>query len=178
MIEPGHQIQLRAPETEPRSAILEAMLFAAGEPVEIRDLMNVLQWSLEETRQAIDELENELAGAGRGLALQRHAESVQLVSAPRFGLMIHRLLIRERTVRLSSAALETLAIIAYQQPVTRAEIESLRGVDSSGVLQTLIARELVERPGRRAAPGNPHEYVTTTAFLRHFGIRSLEDLGG
>jgi segregation and condensation protein B len=82
----------------------------------------------------------------------------------------------ERTVKLSSAALETLALVAYRQPVTRSEIEAIRGVDSSGVLATLVARELVEPLGRRSTPGNPVEYGTTPAFLQFFGLTSLDEL--
>jgi segregation and condensation protein B len=82
----------------------------------------------------------------------------------------------ERTVKLSSAALETLALVAYRQPVTRSEIEAVRGVDSSGVLATLVARELVEARGRRSTPGNPVEYGTTPGFLQFFGLTSLDEL--
>ena len=108
--------------------------------------------------------------------MTRHEKTAQLSTAPRFGPLITRLLSVERTVRISEAALETLAIVAYRQPITRAEIEAVRGVDSSGVLSTLVARDLVRIRGRRATPGNPHEYTTTDEFLRHFGITSLDEL--
>jgi segregation and condensation protein B len=82
----------------------------------------------------------------------------------------------ERSAKLSNAALETLALVAYRQPITRVEIESIRGVDSTGVVSTLIARELIEPRGRRATPGNPVEYGTTPQFLQFFGLASLADL--
>jgi segregation and condensation protein B len=102
---------------------------------------------------------------------------VQLVTAPRFGALIERFLAVERKVRFSEAALETLAIIAYRQPITRAEIEAIRGVDCSGVLATLVAREMIEISGRRNSVGNPLLYATTDAFMRQFGIETLQQLG-
>jgi segregation and condensation protein B len=127
-------------------------------------------------RNGIETLDRHLRDTGRGVVVQRSGDSVQLVSAPRFGQPVARLLGMERTVKLSSAALETLALVAYRQPVTRSEIEAIRGVDSSGVLATLVARELVEPLGRRSTPGNPVEYGTTPAFLQFFGLTSLDEL--
>ena len=99
-----------------------------------------------------------------------------MATAPRFAGYVRRFLRLERETRLSAAALEALAIVAYQQPVTRTEIEAIRGVDCAGVLATLHARSLVEAVGRLSTPGNPIQYGTTPEFLRHFGLRSLADL--
>lgn len=159
-----------------RAAVLEAMLFARGEAEDTSVLASVLGWTPAAVERALDELERSLRDEGRGIMLQRSGNHVQLVSAPRFGTLIERLLMVERTVRLSPAALETLSIIAYRQPVTRPEIEAVRGVDCSGVLSNLLARELVEITGRRPTLGNPREYATTPAFLSFFGLGSLDDL--
>ncbi len=108
--------------------------------------------------------------------MQRHRDHVQLATAPRFASHIRRFLGLEREARLSSAALETVAIVAYQQPVTRSTIEAVRGVDSTGVLATLLSRGLIETGGRADSPGMPYQYVTTPAFLQHFGLSTIEDL--
>jgi segregation and condensation protein B len=108
--------------------------------------------------------------------VQRHGETVQLSTAPRFAEHVRRFLGIERQARLSAAALESLAIVAYRQPVTRSEIEAVRGVDSTGVLATLLQRELIECIGRQEGPGNPMLYATTSAFLMHFGLQSLAEL--
>jgi segregation and condensation protein B len=159
-----------------RAAMLEALLFARGEAEEIVVLAGVLGWSTAAVERALAELDCQLREDGRGIMLQRNGNQAQLVSAPRFGALVERLLLVERTVRLSPAALETLSIIAYRQPVTRPEIEAVRGVDCSGVLSNLLARDLIEVSGRRATIGNPREYVTTSAFLSYFGLGSLDDL--
>lgn len=155
---------------------LEALLFASGEPEEVATLAAALEWSQGDVRRALAALDDDLRARPRGIALQRDGDRVQLVTVARYGRAVERLLGIERQVKLSSAALETLAIVAYRQPIIRPEIEAIRGVDSSGVLATLVARELVEALGRRPGPGNPVEYGTTGAFLRFFGLTSLEDL--
>jgi segregation and condensation protein B len=163
-------------EPEDAVAALEALLFATGQPEEIATLAGALGWSHAEVRAGIDALDAALNQRNRGLRLQREDIRVQLVTDPRFGQPVARLLGMERTTKLSSAALETLALVAYRQPVTRAEIEAIRGVDSSGVVATLVARELIEAAGRRTTPGTPVEYRTTGQFLQFFGLASLDDL--
>jgi segregation and condensation protein B len=172
------QIALEIPpgDTDDAVAAVEALLFASGEPEEAATLAGALGWPKAAVIDALAVLDQRLREQHRGLALQRDGERVQLVTAPRFGQAVARLLGMERSAKLSGAALETLALIAYRQPITRAEIEAIRGVDSSGVLSTLVARELVEPRGRRAAPGNPVEYGTTAPFLQFFGLASLSDL--
>lgn len=158
------------------TAVLEAMLFASGDAEDIATLSTALGWNQKDVRAALTLLEDQLRAARRGIVLQRDGDRFQLVTSPRYGQSIARLLGLERRTRLSSAALETLALVAYRQPVTRAEIEAVRGVDSSGVLSTLLARELIEAQGRRPSPGNPVEYVTTALFLQFFGLTSLNEL--
>lgn len=170
------QPQLQSELSADAIAALEALLFAAAEPLELSVIARVLEWTPATVDAALDALQQRLVEERRGMVVTRHEKAAQLSTAPRFGPLIARLLSVERTVRISEAALETLAIIAYRQPITRAEIEAVRGVDSSGVLSTLVARELIEIAGRRATPGNPLEYETTDVFLRHFGIASLGEL--
>lgn len=162
------------PESE-RPAAICALLFVSSGPVPIDTIAQHLDCQPAEAATVLDALEEDLDRLG--LALQRLDErQVQIITAPRFAPVVQRFLGLERTVRLSQAALETLAIIAYRQPVTRAELDAVRGVDSSGVLQTLIARGLVEPAGRLATVGNPIQYGTTPEFLRFFGLASLNDL--
>lgn len=175
---PDQQASLEISSSTPEEAAvaLEALLFASGSAEEVSTLAAALGWSQSDVRKGLETLERQLRDGQRGVLLQRDGKTVQLVSAPRYGKPIARLLGIERTAKLSSAALETLALVAYRQPVTRSEIEAVRGVDSSGVLATLVARELIEPRGRRATPGNPVEYGTTTGFLQFFGLTSLDEL--
>lgn len=164
----------QVPEAD-RPAAIGALLFVSSSPVVLDTIARHLGCRPDEAARALAVLEEQLAGVG--LVLQRLDEDqVQLITAPRFAPVVQRFLGLERTVRLSQAALETLAIIAYRQPVTRADLDAVRGVDSSGVLQTLIARGLVEPVGRLATVGNPIQYGTTPEFLRFFGLASLNDL--
>lgn len=154
-------------------ALVEALLLVAPAPANAEELARGAGVERQRIEAALVELEQI---TDRGWLIQRHGDKVQLTTAPRFASYVRRFLGLERESRLSAAALETLAIIAYQQPVTRAEIEGVRGVDCSGVLTTLLSRGLVESVSRLAAPGNPFQYGTTPEFLLHFGLRSLADL--
>jgi segregation and condensation protein B len=111
-----------------------------------------------------------------GLRLQRHQGRVQLTTAPEAAQLVERFLGLEATSRLSRAALETLAMIAYQQPVTRPQIDAVRGVNSDGVLKSLLNKGLIQEAGRAERPGRPILYSTTPDFLQHFGLNSLEEL--
>ena len=152
---------------------IEALLMVADGPVHPADLAQAIGVELRDIAAAFTQLEMQ---TGRGWILQRHGEMVQLTTAPRFAEYVRRFLGIERQSRLSSAALESLAIIAYRQPVTRSEIEAVRGVDCTGVLATLLQRNLVEAIGRQDSPGNPILYGTTPEFLMHFGLGSLDEL--
>jgi segregation and condensation protein B len=125
---------------------------------------------------ALARLAADLQSGGRGIRLLRHEATVQLVTAPEMAPELERFFGYQATTRLSPAALETLAIVAYRQPVTRPQIEAIRGVDSSGVLNTVLARGLVAEVGRLDTAGHPILYGTTPAFLRHFGLNSLDEL--
>jgi len=155
------------------AALIEALLLVAPEPPTVAELAEAAAVPLARIEEAVADLTSDVH---RGWIVQRHGDQLHLATAPRFAQQISTFLGLDREGKLSSAALETLAIIAYQQPVTRSDIEAIRGVDSSGVLATLHGRELIEPVSRLAAIGNPFQYGTTVSFLRLFGLSSLADL--
>ena len=157
-------------------ALCEALLFVAAAPTAAADLAKAIGVEPTAVEDALVHLDATLRETGSGLRVLRHGDRYALTSAPAAARVVARFLGLSRTERLSAAALETLAIIAYRGPATRGEIEAIRGVDSSGVVQTLLARELVEAVGRRNTVGSPIEYAVTAAFLRHFGLASLNEL--
>ncbi len=154
--------------------LVESLLFVAPEAVKIANLGDALQETPERIEAALAELI--AAQSSRGVRIQRLGDRVQMVTAPEAADAIERFLGLDLTTRLSPAALETLAIIAYRQPVTRAQIDELRGVASDGVLRTLIHRGLVEQGERLEQAGRPFQFRTTFDFLQHFGLQSLNDL--
>jgi segregation and condensation protein B len=156
------------------SASIEALLFVAVEPVSMGQLAEVLGISNKAVESALKELSELLIV--RGLRLQTHAGRVQMTTAPEASGIIERFLGLEATSRLSRAALETLAIIAYRQPVTRPQVDSIRGVNSDGVMKSLLGKGLIQEGGRAEGPGRPILYSTTTEFLQHFGLNSLKEL--
>ena len=155
-------------------AQVESLLFVATEPMPLERLADVLEVELEEVEQALILLSDEYAD--RGMRIQRKGRRIQMVSAPEAADIVRRLLGLELTGKLSPAALETLAIVAYRQPVTRAEIEAVRGVNSDSVLRTLVNRGLIEELGRLDQAGRPVIFGTTFDFLQQFGINSLDQL--
>ncbi|RME32227.1 MAG: SMC-Scp complex subunit ScpB [Thermoflexia bacterium] len=154
--------------------LLESLLFVADEPVSVGQLATVLEVPPAAVEKALEDLNQQLAG--RGLRLQRLGERVQLATMPEAAPYVERMLGLGERRRLSQAALETLAIIAYRQPISRSEIEAIRGVNCDSVLRTLLAAGLIEETGRASAPGRPILYATTFAFLQHFGLHSPADL--
>lgn len=154
--------------------ILESLLFIADEPVEIDHLAEILGLDKEAIAGAIEELAQEYSG--RGIRLQRFGGKVQMVSAPEVAPYVEKFLETKPSRKLSQAALETLAIIAYLQPVTRAQIEAIRGVNSDSIIRALLSKGLIEEVGHLDSPGRPALYGTTFQFLSYFGLESLEDL--
>ena len=154
---------------------LEALLFVAAAPVALAQLAEVLDCKTQEIETALQSLAQTYA-SGRGLSLQWHAGRVQLTTAPVMSGLVEKFLGLEATARLSRAALETLAIISYRQPVTRPGIDAIRGVNSDGVLKSLLSKGLVQEVGRTEGPGRPILYGTTADFLQHFGLASLAEL--
>ena len=153
---------------------MEALIFASPHPVPVEDLASAAGLSDEETQAALAQLETQLEN--RGLRLQRTRGRIQLVSAPEAAPMIEALLGLNVDLRLSQAALETLAIVAYTQPVTRPQIESIRGVGSDSTLRTLLSAGLIEDLGRAETLGRPILYGTTFEFLQQFGLKEPGDL--
>ena len=162
-------------ETElPLSVKLEALLFVAADPVPTAQLATALDVSTSVVERGLNELDASLQS--RGLRLQRHAGRVQLTTAPQLAELIERFLGLEATSHLSRAALETLAIIAYQQPVTRPQIDSIRGVNSDSMMKSLLSKNLILESGRADGPGRPILYSTTPEFLQHFGLNSILEM--
>lgn len=155
-------------------AQIEALLFVAPGPVTSQQLAAGLKFTVREIEAALDDLEKSYRL--RGLRIQWHQGRVQMTSAPEVGILIEQFLGLEASTRLSRAALETLAIIAYQQPVTRPEIDSIRGVNSDGVLKSLLSKGLIQEAGRAERIGRPILYNTTSDFLSYFGLNSLTEL--
>ncbi|MCA9871873.1 MAG: SMC-Scp complex subunit ScpB [Caldilineae bacterium] len=156
------------------AGLVESLLFVAPDPVRITALASALEEPAERIEEALAHLSD--LQHDRGVQVQRARDRVQLVSSPDSAPYIERFLGLDLVVKLSPAALETLAIIAYRQPVTRAQIDEWRGVNSDGVLRTLLHRGLVEQGERLEQAGRPFHYHTTFDFLQHFGLQSLEDL--
>jgi len=156
------------------SVKLEALLFVAAEPVTPAQLATALDVSSSVIERGLNELGASLAT--RGLRLQRHAGRVQLTTAPQLAELIERFLGLEATTHLSRAGLETLAIIAYQQPVTRPQIDSIRGVNSDSMMKSLLNKGLILESGRADGPGRPILYSTTPEFLQHFGLNSILEM--
>jgi segregation and condensation protein B len=162
------------PTTQSLEIILEGLLFVASEPVTLTQLAAATDCPVAEIEVALAALTT--AYQTRGMRLQRQGQKVQLVSAPELTNYIERFLGLSVAGKLSTAALETLAMIAYRQPITRPEIEAIRGVNSDGVLRTLISKGLVEEIGRLDTVGHPTLFGTTFEFLRYFGLESLKAL--
>ncbi len=154
---------------------LEALLFIAERPLETSELADLAGVSSRHAEASLLGLQAYLRDRRRGLRLQHHEDAWQLVTAPELGERLAAYASR-REPRLSPAALEALAVVAYRQPCTRADVERVRGVDSEYVLRSLLHRRLVVEVGRRDSPGRPILFGTTFAFLERFGLTSLDDL--
>jgi segregation and condensation protein B len=156
------------------SASLEALLFAAPSSVTVSQLAAALEIPIPDVEKGLAELQARYSQGG--LRLQRHQGRIQITTAPEVAQLVERFLGLDATSHLSRAALETLAMIAYQQPVTRPEIDAVRGVNSDGVLKSLLNKGLIQETGRAERPGRPILYSTTPDFLQHFGLNSLDEL--
>ncbi len=157
-------------------ATVEAVLFAAAEPIEYTKLASVLGMDDEQVLLALDALQNKYDAENSGICLLKLDTKYQLCSKKEFVDAVRNVLDLKRNAPLSQAAFEVLAIVAYNQPITKPYIEQIRGVDCSGVVNTLCQRGLVEEKGRLDVPGRPVLYGTTADFLRCFSLNSLDDL--
>jgi segregation and condensation protein B len=173
------------------SRVIEALLFSAQKPLSIRELTEAIRGgsaedelspnefarvSEAEVAAALEQLKIECIEQQRALQLNEKADGWQLATDPKYAQWVRQLFPAPKPARLSAPALETLAIIAYRQPITRADVEAVRGVNIDGVLQTLMERGLVKIAGRAEIPGRPLLYETTQFFLDHFGLRNLDEL--
>jgi segregation and condensation protein B len=157
-------------------SVLEALLFVAPGPVQPAQIAAAIDRPTAEVEQALENLAATYTAAGRGLRLQRYRGRVQLITAPETASAVERFLGLEAGSRLSRAALEALAIILYRQPVTRPQIDAIRGVNSDGVLKGLLLKGLVQEVGRAELPGRPILFSATPECLQYFGLSSLTDL--
>jgi segregation and condensation protein B len=155
---------------------IEALLFVSPGLVSIYQLSKALSLSESEIESLLADLEIHYKMGGHGIRLMRLNRKVQLTTAPELSSTVETMLELQATSTLSQAALEALAIVAYQQPVTRPEVDAIRGVNSDGVLRTLLSKGLIEEVGREETPGRPILYGTTPEFLQHFGLDTLEAL--
>ena len=169
--------QAAAIDARELKAILEAILFVSPEPVPVARLMSIVGTvSKVEVVQALEIFRHDLEQQGRGIQLVQVAGGYRLVTKQEYGPWLKRMEKAKAVQKLSRSALESLAIIAYKQPLVRAEIEEIRGVETSGVLRTLCERKLVRIVGRKDVPGRPIMYGTTKFFLEHFGLQDLSQL--
>ena len=155
---------------------IEAILFAAGERIEISRLAAVLETDESDIAAAVDELANRLAFERRGIRIIKLEKGYQMVSSGEMADYVTKALETRKPPKLSSSQLETLTIIAYYQPATKAMVEQIRGVDSAYSVAALMNKKLIEEAGRLNVPGRPIQYKTTPDFLRTFGLSSLEEL--
>lgn len=156
-------------------AILEAILLASPDPLTLKRIAEVMGLDERDASILVEDLRKEYQQPGRGLYLQELAGGWVLTTRPEYAEWVEKLL-QPKGKGLSHAALETLAIIAYRQPVTRAEIEGVRGVKADRALETLMERKLVREVGRKEGPGRPMLYGTTREFLQYFGLKEISDL--
>ncbi len=155
---------------------IEAILFANGSSVSVSRMAQALELSEKQTKKYADELLEEYTAASRGITIIKLDDSYQMVSAEEYAPQIRTVMDLRRNTPLSQAAMEVLAVVAYNQPVTKAFVEQVRGVDCSGVIGSLTAKDLIEEKGRLELPGRPLVYGTTENFLRCFGISDLSEL--
>jgi len=177
MAEGEESTRLLALEARELKAILESLLFVSAEPIPLERLMVALGTvSKSELRQALQSLREDFDREGRGLQMVELAGGYQIVTRTEHAPWIKRLAKAKASPKLSRSGMESLAIIAYKQPIVRAEIEQIRGVEVSGVLRTLLERKLIRMVGRKDVPGRPIMYGTTKLFLQQFGLSDLSQL--
>lgn len=164
-------------ESLEHKAIVEGLLFASGDTgITIKQLANIIEVDQATIEYSLDELKFDYEHTDRGIMIMKSHDMFHLTTKPQHGHYFQKLFENPKMTRLSQAALETLAIIAYQQPITRTEIEEIRGVKSDRSVQTLLARSLIEEVGRKDSIGRPVLFSTSKEFLTYFGLASIEEL--
>ena len=172
----GYNSTLEKQFMENLEAVLEAILFVSGDPVRVEDLAHAMNLTRSELAEALDALADHLLAENRGIQLNRSGETVFLSIRPAFAPQVEAFLQPLQKRPLSQAVLETLSIIAYRQPCTRGDIEAIRGVKCDYSVQSLLDKGFIEDCGQRDTLGRPTLYRTTDAFLKHFGMETLDDL--
>ncbi len=158
-------------------AVIEALLFTSDRPLALDEIKNVLDTlGADQIRAVLEDLKSEYEKDNRGVRILEVAGGFQMITAPNFAPFLKKFYKERRVERLSKPALETLAIIAYKQPVTKFEAESIRNVNIDGVIKSLLDKDLIRINGRRKAPGRPYLFGTTRQFLEYFGLKSLDEL--
>jgi segregation and condensation protein B len=158
-------------------AVIEALLFVSEKPLTIEQIKSVLDnLDTAQINKILEELKAEYENSNRGVRIAQVAGGFQMVTPPNLATFLKKLYKQRNADRVSKPGLETLAIIAYKQPITRHEIESIRNVNIDGVIKSLLDRDLIRVTGRKKAPGRPKVYGTTRQFLEYFGLKSLEEL--
>ncbi len=163
-------------EATEKKSLLEALLFLSGEPVTASSLKGITEMDEPEIKRLMEEIIIDYRTRDGGVLITEIANGYQMITNMRFAPWIRKLKGSQVSSKLSMAALETLAIIAYKQPIIKAEVEQIRGVNSDGVVKTLIERRLIRIMGRKEAPGKPLLYGTTREFLQYFGLKDLTEL--
>ncbi len=162
-------------EKEQKKALLESILFISGTPLNLKDLQKITEFSTGEISFLLNELMAEYRDRKGGILLVEVAGGYQMVSNPEYSHWVKKLK-ATTPQKLSIAALETLSIVAYRQPITKAELEQLRGVNSDGVIKSLLERRFIRIVGKKEVPGRPLIYGTSREFLQHFGLKDLSEL--
>lgn len=156
--------------------IIEGVLFAAGDPISIKDISEIAGIELRQAKKIIKEMMNDYEKESRGICIVEFNDKIQLTTKIEYGSYIKKLIKSESRQNLSQAALETLALIAYKQPITKSEIDDIRGVRSDRAIATLFERNLIKEAGRLEATGRPILYSTTDEFLKYFGFKNIKEL--
>ncbi len=159
-----------------KKSLIEAMLFVSGEPVTLASLKGVLDIPEADLKQGVEELIAEYRERDRGLLILEIAQGFQMVTNPLYAKILRKFTNTATSNKLSMPALETLAIVAYKQPLIKPEIEQIRGVNSDGVIKSLLDKRLIRIVGQKEAPGKPLLYGTTKEFLQYFGLKDLTEL--
>ncbi|MBS5951722.1 MAG: segregation/condensation protein B [Clostridium sp.] len=171
------QYEFEELSNKPRiKSVIESLLFVSGEPLSIKDITNALESNIKVVKEVLDEMVLEYDNDKRGIKLISINGEYQLVTKAENGDYIQKLLKKNKRQSLSQASLESLAIIAYKQPITRVDIDEIRGVKSESAMQRLIEKDLIKEVGRLEVPGRPILFGTTEEFLRQFGLRELNEL--
>lgn len=163
-------------DSKEKKDIIELLIFSSGEPINISSIKEITGFPEEEIKLLLDELIMEYEARNGGIVIKEIAGGYQMITNPQYAGWVKKIKKNINQVRLSMAALETLAIIAYKQPIIKAEIEQIRGVNSDGAIKTLLERRLIRIVGKKEAPGRPFLYGTTKEFLEYFGLKDLTEL--